>query len=58
MVDSAVGEAGDEAAAVATSTEDRRERKRHPIRRWFKKVFGSGQRNEDEKKDDGNRPPA
>jgi membrane peptidoglycan carboxypeptidase len=61
MMDAAGGEAGDEAAAAASATEDRRDRKRHPVRRWFKKVFGSGrdQRSADEKKDegDGYRPP-
>jgi membrane carboxypeptidase/penicillin-binding protein len=58
MVDSVGGENGNETAAT-TATEDRRERKRHPLKRWLKKVFGSGrdERDTDEKRDDGNRPP-
>ncbi|HEX3130349.1 MAG TPA: PBP1A family penicillin-binding protein [Thermoanaerobaculia bacterium] len=53
MVDVGGAEAGDEAAAVVT--EDRGERKRHPIRRWFKKVFGgsSGGSGRDERSGDG-----
>jgi penicillin-binding protein 1B len=62
VVDAAGGEAGDEAASAASATtEDRRERerKRHPLRRWFKKVFGSGrdERERDEKREGDGRPP-
>ncbi|MES1245640.1 MAG: hypothetical protein ABUT39_28805, partial [Acidobacteriota bacterium] len=63
----AAGEAGDQAATAASTADDRGERKRHPIRRWFKKVFGGnsspgrderGPGEKDEKKeDDPNRPP-
>jgi penicillin-binding protein 1B len=65
VTDASGGEAGDEAAAAATAAGDRGERKRHPIRRWLKKVFGAGRDErgtggngqDGEKKDGDRRPP-
>jgi len=51
----AVEEAVDEAAGVVTR-EASAEKRRHPLRRWLKKVFGSG-KDEKKKEEDPNRPP-
>jgi penicillin-binding protein 1B len=54
VLETAGGDAEDDAAVVAG---ERRER-RHPFRHWLKKVFGSGQDDRgEEKKDDDYRPP-
>ena len=45
--------AAEEAAGVVTR-EAGADKKRNPLRRWLKKVFGA---DKNEKKEDGNRPP-
>ncbi|HWN44194.1 MAG TPA: PBP1A family penicillin-binding protein [Thermoanaerobaculia bacterium] len=49
----AVAEAAEEAAGAVTR-EAGSAKKRNPLRRWLKKVFGA---EKDEKKEEGNRPP-
>jgi hypothetical protein len=49
----AVAEAAEEAAGAVTR-ETGTAKKRNPLRRWLKKVFGA---DKDEKKEEGNRPP-